>query len=253
MAASITNRLARGAKQAILAATRSVSDVVAPARCLGCGQSTGESSDWCSECIAELVVPDRYACKRCATPRPKSEVDSEDCPICRDERWGFDAAIALGVYRGVLRELLLEAKKPVGSAAASGIGRLLANELQNVDIEQAAMVVPMPMHWRRRLLRGVNSAERLADGLASRLRISVKQKLRRRRPTRPQTSVAPSSRPQNVRGAFAAVGRIAGGTVLLVDDVLTTGSSCSAAARELKRAGAERVVAVVAARRVAPT
>ncbi|MEO1496134.1 MAG: double zinc ribbon domain-containing protein [Planctomycetota bacterium] len=243
----------------IRAAVAALSDVVVPPRCLACGGAVGPAADWCDACAADLRTPERAVCRRCATPLPQASTPTtagaDDCPVCREVSWAFDGVVALGVYTGVLRELLLEAKRPAGAVAAVGVGRLLAAAWRADPRSQPdcrVVITPMPMHWRRRWSRGSNSAESLAEGLAAELRAPLRSLLRRRRATRPQTSVAPSTRPQNVRGAFAARGRLSGETVLLVDDVLTTGSSCSAAARQLKRAGAGRVIAVVAARRVAP-
>jgi predicted amidophosphoribosyltransferase len=107
------------------------------------------------------------------------------------------------------------------------------------------------MHWKRRLARGANSPEVLAEKIAGRLRIPVlKRALRQVRNTLPQKGLPPKRRWQNVRGAFglrAGYG-LGGARVALVDDVLTTGATCSEAARILKIGGASHVVAVVLAR-----
>ena len=113
------------------------------------------------------------------------------------------------------------------------------------------MLVPVPLHWRRRWLRGYNQSEALAHGLAARLRLPCGScGLRRIRATPMQTSQTLAGRRDNVRGAFAAAPnvRTAGKTVLLVDDVMTTGATASEAARALKAAGARRVVVAVLTR-----
>ncbi len=115
---------------------------------------------------------------------------------------------------------------------------------------QADLLVPIPMHWRRRLLRGANSPELLADRLARRLGVPVANRLLIRcRNTKPQADLKPKERFGNVRGAFrTAKGYgLQGARVVLVDDVLTTGATCSEGAKVLKQAGASMVgVAVVA-------
>lgn len=233
-------------------------DLVFPARCVACGRSTMDrgAADraFCTGCESELPALAEPVCRRCAVPAPAESDPPEDCPTCREAAWRFDETLALGPYVGLLRHLILTAKRDRRGAAASALGaRLAVREQARLAQINAAAVVPTPMHWARRLGRGVNSAERFAEGIAHASGVAIATPLWRVRSTAKQTEVAPSDRPGNVRGAFRArlPRRLAGATLLLADDVLTTGSTCSAAARELKRAGAGRVVAVVAARRLA--
>jgi ComF family protein len=113
-------------------------------------------------------------------------------------------------------------------------------------------VVPIPLHWRRWWARGYNQSDELADALASRLGLRTVRPLRRVRATPKLAGMGRVERARNLRGAFQIrrpwSGRLAGRTILLIDDVLTSGATCGAAARTLKRAGAARVVAVVVGR-----
>ena len=180
-----------------------------------------------------------------------------ECAHCRDAKWRFDGVIAAGEYADELRRLVLEAKRPAGEAIAAGLGRAawLVGADRLTDLRPDA-VVPIPMHWRRRLMRQTNSPELIAGVLARQLRGRgvraplAGRLLARHRPTRPQARVARSQRLPNVRRAFSVRRgyRLTGATVLLVDDILTTGATASEAAAELKRAGAGRVVLVVAAK-----
>jgi ComF family protein len=111
--------------------------------------------------------------------------------------------------------------------------------------------VSVPLHFMRRLQRGFNQAESLAGCLARQLNLPHRSRiLRRVRRTRPQSELRRDDRRENVRGAFwaRATADLRGSTVLLVDDILTTGATCSEAARALKAAGAARVVVAVIAR-----
>jgi ComF family protein len=111
--------------------------------------------------------------------------------------------------------------------------------------------VPIPMHWTRRIGRGINNPDVLAQCLAKSLGIPLRRDiLVRRVNTTPQAALPPSKRFENLHGAFRVRRPQAadGARVLLVDDVLTTGATCSEAAKMLKRAGAAAVFVAVVAR-----
>lgn len=113
------------------------------------------------------------------------------------------------------------------------------------------IAVPVPMHWKRQLTRGTNSAEILAMEIARNLGIpAVPRLLTRCRNTLPQKDLQPKERIGNVRGAFRLTTgyAIQGARVLLIDDILTTGATCRETAGVLRRAGARSVIVAVLAR-----
>jgi ComF family protein len=112
------------------------------------------------------------------------------------------------------------------------------------------LVVPVPLHWWRYWRRGYNQAEALAEGIAKQLKLPIRRSLKRVVGTRRLAGLSRSARGEVIRDVFRvrAHSRMTGCTVLLVDDVLTTGATCSGAARALKKAGAARVVVAVLAR-----
>ena len=144
-------------------------------------------------------------------------------------------------------------KRPAGEQLTLAVGRLLA-ERRGAQLAQLRpdLIVPVPMHWWRRLVRGFNSAELLAQCLGRHLNAPVAHVLVRRRHTQPQKDLLPRERFANVRDAFQVRERARrhwrGSHVLLVDDILTTGATCSEAARVLKLAGAATVAVAVVAR-----
>jgi ComF family protein len=170
------------------------------------------------------------------------------CGLCRRGLTGFNAAFSFGEYDGELRRLVHLLKYDGVRGLAQPLSRLLATALPRSESFDA--IVPMPLHWVRRWQRGFNQADLLARGLSRPLGVPVIRALARARATAPQAGLTRAQRRANVAGSFRVRDRaaVAGRHVLLVDDVMTTGATLSAAAAVLKRAGAHRVTAVTVAR-----
>jgi ComF family protein len=171
------------------------------------------------------------------------------CPLCRAGLRGFDAAYCFGAYEGTLRELIHLYKYGRIQTLSRPLADLLAAAIP-LD-ERFDAVTPVPLHWRKQWQRGFNQSELLARAIARRRGIAVVPALRRARPTQTQAGLSNSERRKNVAAAFRcrrAVQTLAGRRVLLIDDVMTTGSTAAACARVLKQAGAARVVLATVAR-----
>ncbi|MBN2579950.1 MAG: ComF family protein [Pirellulales bacterium] len=206
----------------------------------------------CARCIAQLAPEGWRSCPKCGGYVPLAPGSATGCPLCKTSLFHFDTAVALGGYHSQLRNVVFQMKKPRGELLALSLGRLLCrrNEQRLREFRPEA-VVPVPMHWRRRFGRGVNGPEHLAAAISRTLGIPLHRRaLRRVRNTPPQAGLSPRQRLKNVRGAF----RVHRGKwlenrrILLIDDVLTTGATCSEAARILKKAGAGPVAVAVVAR-----
>jgi ComF family protein len=223
-----------------------------PGVCLLCTKPTAiGGGDFCPDCRDALVIDPDPTCPRCASTLGPNLAPGSDCAKCRGTPFAFDRVVRLGSYDGLRRDAVLRMKHGCHEALADAVGELwAADALAPLQALGAGAVVPIPLHWRRRWTRGYNQAAALGQALASGLQIPfVNRGLRRVRATPFQTHVAASARPDNVRGAFQARAdtRLRAKTVLLVDDVLTTGATASAAARALRNAGAARVVVAVMA------
>ncbi|MEZ5402582.1 MAG: ComF family protein [Bryobacteraceae bacterium] len=167
--------------------------------------------------------------------------------LCRLGGRPYDEAWSYGAYEGTLRSLVHLLKYERIPTLAEPLGALLARALPRD--RRFDVIVPVPMHWRRRWMRGFNQAELLAAEVARRTGMPVAKILSRE--SRPvQAGLSSAERRRNAAGAFAArrLDAVAGSRVLLVDDVLTTGSTVAACARVLKRAGAVRVSVLTLAR-----
>ena len=155
----------------------------------------------------------------------------------------------LGSYGGTLRQAVLHAKRPRGDDVAAALATLLhRHHAETIHAWKPDIVVPVPMHWWRRVVRGTSAADVIAERLGRLAAIPVRRLLRRTRATVMQNRLPFESRRDNVLDAFA--GRRGGGAgkrVLLVDDVVTTGGTLAACRRALSTVGAAAVhVAVVA-------
>ena len=194
------------------------------------------------------------ACPRCALPAGPYADLRRGCGDCRGRSLGFEAAVALGPYDGTLRELCLRMKHDRDAWLAPWLCELWVEArgeaVDRLDLPPDAWVVPVPLHWRRHWERGYNQAEALAHGLARKLDRPVRRPLRRVVDTKKLAALSATDRAKALRKAFRARRRsgLEGRTILLVNDVLTTGATCAAAARALRKAGAKRVIVAVIAR-----
>jgi len=225
-------------------------DLIYPGPCLACGSALQESErELCTDCIAALLDDPHANCRRCASTVGPNLAPADDCAKCRDQSFGFDRAFRLGPYEGLRREVILKLKHSQHEGLAEAIGDLWSRARSEAMRDLAiSAVTPVPLHWRRRWSRGYNQAEVLAEAWAKALRKPLNRRwLRRHRRTELQTSLTKTARQDNVRGAFSIQPdrSIRGASVLLIDDVLTTGATASEAARALKQAGAKKVFVAV--------
>jgi ComF family protein len=248
---------------------RATLDLVFPAACASCQAEFADeppdpSLPLCSACLDEIERIDGPTCRQCGAPVPRIGRDHDmpaiqvkqhgSCARCRGRKLWFDETIAAGLYSSRLRELLLRMKRVEGDGLSLAIGQLVWQQCaERLTAAKADVVVPIPLHWRRRLAHRTNSAAIVGEVLARQLTLPLAERLlRRQRHTKPQASVTPTQRWENVRRAFSVRGgyHLSDAHVLLVDDILTTGATCSEAARALRKAGAGKITVVVAARAI---
>ncbi len=260
-------RMSAHSKLLLEALLRESLDLIDPGFCRECkGVVTHPRDPFCSDCLSRV----RWigsACARCGlpvvqparAPQGPLHVDSlpPPCGVCRPLRLRFDWASASGLHEGPLRTAVLAFK----FCGDLGVLQFLRDSLTRAALasslepamRQAEAIVPVPLHPLKRWWRGLDSglllAEELALGLAPRQRLPVLPLLRKQRWTPPQSTLKAAQRRRNLRNGFAVLpGVRVPQVVVLVDDVLTSGSTASECARALKRGGARRVIVVVAAR-----
>ena len=234
---------------------RGLLNLALPPRCLRCDDDLSPEAEisLCLKCTRAIAPELGPCCGRCGAVLPEGLPRAESCPACQDFSLKFDAVYPLGCYEGALRELVLKTKRLSAEALSLTVGRLLAQRLADkLATFRPDAVLPVPMHWAKRLYLGVNSPELLAACLGRKLGVPVVRTLVRCRYTGPQKDLLPRERFRNVRGAFrlrrSDRRRWQDSRLLLVDDILTTGATCSEAARLLKQSGAAAVAVAVVAR-----
>ena len=196
----------------------------------------------CAACSAVLDSPlSGCVCARCwSAVRPA---------VASDEAIGnLDGFAAVGEYEGALREIVHAFKYQGRRSLAKPLAALM-RERAALLLSQADYVVPVPLHWRREWARGFNQSRELAVRLGP----PVLDALSRSRATLPQVALAANRRHENVRGAFTLRRRwkrtcMTNQTIIIVDDVSTTGATLEECATTLKRAGATSVYALTTAR-----
>ncbi len=205
----------------------------------------------CKECLsAPEPGTAEHFCTLCNTPfANRFPLDEHGvCAACRSGLRGFDSAASFGAYEGTLRTLIHLFKYAGMKPLVKPLGRYLERAIP-VD-SGFDIVVPVPLHWRKRWKRGFNQAELLAREVAGRRGFQMVRALRRVKASDAQAGLSKTARRSNVQGAFQVrqSPTLAGQRVLLVDDVMTTGATAGACARALKRAGAKSVALLTLAR-----
>lgn len=228
-----------------------------PGPCCLCEQELADplESPACAPCRRELRALRDPACPRCGlfyAPGVKPAL----CGACRAKAPAFRLAVSAAPYEGRFRRAILELKFGRREQLAALLAAPAAEAYFRVrerapDGPPPAALVPIPLPFWRRKRRGFNQAESLARRVAGTLGLPVASGILRKKHRPPQTSLAPSARAANARGAFRArrlPERLRGRPLLLVDDVFTTGATVGAAARCLSRAGAGPLDVLTAAR-----
>ena len=223
-----------------------------PATCTICRKHVRAGEYLCEACEAKLVRIVPPFCETCSEPFEGSINSAFSCANCAHRAIHFVAAVAAYRGRGIVRDVIHEFKYGRQIHLRHLVARWLRAALDDDRLRshQFDVMVPVPLHPARQRERGFNQASLLAELLGAQTSIPCKPLLKRIRYTTTQTALDRSERMENLHNAFRLRKNrdVRGLRVLLIDDVLTTGSTLSECARVLKRGGATSVHAATAAR-----
>jgi competence protein ComFC len=231
---------------------RAIASLLYPPTCVVCRANVRAGEYLCDQCHANVVRIVAPFCQKCSEPFEGAITDVFTCANCAHRAIHFDAAVAAYRSRGIVRQIIHDFKYGRQIYLRRPVARWLRAALDDTRLRgrRFDIVVPVPLHPTRQRERGFNQASLLAELLSADVSIPSKPLLERTRYTTTQTALDRAERMENLHNAFRLRKNVdvRDLRVLLIDDVLTTGSTLSECARILKRAGAISVHAATAAR-----
>ena len=228
--------------------------IIFPPVCLECSRVEGRHSTplcLCRRCRGRLRVVDRLNCVQCGRAMLPTGVSGVfRCHHCVGSDEKIQRQLTMWRYESpldsVIHGLKFKRMEFLGSQLAAALHSKFSAEFSEIN-----MVVPIPLHWYRRLGRGYNQAEAIGLPLAKQLGVPMVRALRRKRPTRAQARLERTERLGNLIAALAPTASglraLNSGRVLLVDDVMTTGATLNAASRALDLCRVKSVTTVTVA------
>lgn len=252
----------RRLRAAIQELVRGLVDALWPPTCVACGELLRAGHRLaCPRCHAHIArAMRRPCCARCGRTLSSTAIHVENCARCRNEPfWNVAGVARVGLYRDdpPLREIIVRLKYSRGERNADYLAARLAESVRQTTWgAELEALVPVPMHWLRRLQRPCNHALLLAEALARELKLPVVRAVKRVRDRPSQASMTTrAARFENVADCFAPTRRaraVRGRRVCIVDNVMTAGATVYEVSKVLRRAGAKRIYAAVVARPASP-
>lgn len=227
-------------------------DVILPPICHICHSHIPDAGRLhiCRSCRDRLPLVSSPLCPLCGVPFAGVGGDHR-CGACLTYPPHYDLARSLYLYEGAIRDLIHSFKYNQQTQLRYPLALLALEGVSGLAAYAPHIIIPVPLHRSRLRQRGFNQAVLLGKVLSQQMSLPMlPDALVRTRPTEPQIKLSATERRLNVKGAFSVgrAGSVAGKRILLLDDVMTTGSTMDECARELKKAGAEAVFAAAIAR-----
>lgn len=212
--------------------------------CLACRREIPEGKILCESCRKDFaMIKASAACKRCGCP---IFGEGDYCNDCKNKKVDFLKNYAVFPFQGAVRTMIHNLKFNGGKYLADFLGECLARKFSDIE-EDIDLITFVPMLQKDERKRGYNQSKLLAEKLAKITNVEFVDVLEKTKSTKKQVGLNFKDRQENLKGCFKPTAKLIGKTVLVVDDVCTTGATLSEVARTLKKAGAGEVVTLTVA------
>ncbi len=223
-----------------------VTNTLFPVSCCGCEGTVEKDNKYgiCSTCMSRIEKINVIGCKYCGKP-----VNARDvlCSTCHGKKSSVDMFYTSCYYGGIIKNIIKRFKYGNGRYLSLILGEIIIDLFNSID-ENIDCMVPIPLSSARKRERGYNQAEILAGFISKNSGLKMSNKyIKRIKNTKPQSALKRNERFQNIKGVFRASPKVKGKTILIIDDIATTGATIQNAAAALKTAGCSNVMALVAA------
>jgi ComF family protein len=226
-------------------------DLILPPRCAICRKHSQEQI--CKECTSKIKYLKTPYCRVCGRPHD-ARFEGDFCHDCYLKKTSFNSARSVAEYEGVIKKALHIFKFNNRYGLKTCLGRIAADYLNNssgMNLSEVDMMIPIPLSRKKLKAREYNQAKLLAEELSKHTGLAINDEiLKRTRETTPQFELSRKERLSNLKDAFAASSAVKDKTILLIDDIYTTGATVKEASNALKRAGARKVHVLTIARAV---
>ena len=231
-----------------------LSEIIFPPQCLGCAEILHPFNGqiFCPDCLEQIHFISGSICNICGTTFPDSPSQNHLCGDCQETKPYFSCARAIFSYDDAILNAIYQFKYKSNIS----VGEILADfmggfSFPDIDFADYSFIIPVPLHIKRLRERGFNQSLILARAIGEKHQISVDfSLLKRHKFTLTQTGSNKKERKQNIKGAFEVTDKkkIAGKSIILIDDVYTTGATVNECAKTLLKAGAQKISVLTLAR-----
>lgn len=242
---------------------RQLERLLFPERCIICNQqlkpgksgiseipeNAGREAILCAQCRTEVQPITKNYCPKCGKKRKHSD---QWCYDCGHRSHYYEAGRGMYVYQDPVKKSLAGLKFFGKTWVGKGYGRLMAQYMRENQLVMPDLIIPVPLHWFRKIKRGYNQTEIIAASLAEELNLNLETNLlKKRHPTKPQKGLDITRRADNLSASFGINNRknrlVEGKIILLVDDIYTTGATIDECAKTLLEHGAQKVYFITVA------
>lgn len=238
----------------LVAVLNDMSEVIFPPQCLGCAEILHTFNDqiFCPTCKEQIHLITGSICHICGTTFPDSPAESHLCADCLEKKPYFSCARAVFSYENIILNAIHRFKYKRHISIGETLASFMTDfQFPNIDYADYSIILPVPLHIKRLRERGFNQSLILARAIGEKHQMPVDfSLLKRHKFTLTQTGSNKKERKQNIKGAFEVTDKkkIAGKSIILIDDVYTTGATVNECAKTLIKAGAQKVSVLTLAR-----